>query len=359
MVIPSDSIDPLEAKSANATAAAQAALKREIENILCSYVGWFDPFAEIIQNALDSVEERAKAEPKSYKPTLRIIIDIPKNSLTVSDNGTGLSKEKYRQFLAPSFSFKSGKTRGHKGVGATFLAYGYNFIQIATRTADYEHVGKMENARKWLTDANPASNPLIIPDKGGCLDPAFAGFDKGVSITIRFDNTTVPGDLRWLKAESADVWKDILLIKTGLGAILGPLNISVQLIIRPEKGAESTLEFKETEYHWPHQIVKKSKSLLDVQKKSDELHGKHGKNYHMPPSFRNLDCLYETFQPKQISTVITLSTEEQDIVNRYAPTLYLCYTNSARVWSDYNESLNLRGNIDILKPGHCHPVKTC
>src|SRR5437868_4724862 len=139
---PPDSIDPLEAKAANATAAAQAALKRDIENILSSYVGWFDPFAELIQNSLDSLEERAATDLEGYQPILRIIIDIAKNTLTVSDNGTGLSEEKYRQFLAPSFSFKSGKTRGHKGVGATFLAYGYNFTQIATKSPNYQHVGK-------------------------------------------------------------------------------------------------------------------------------------------------------------------------------------------------------------------------
>jgi hypothetical protein len=124
----SDSIDPLEAKSAVTSGAAQAAIKREIENILSSYVGWFDPFAELIQNALDSVDERAKTASKSYKPSVRIIVDLKENTLSVSDNGTGLTQEKYRQFLAPSFSFKSGKTRGHKGVGATFLAYGYNYI---------------------------------------------------------------------------------------------------------------------------------------------------------------------------------------------------------------------------------------
>ena len=168
-----DSIDPLEAKAAQGTVAAQAAIKREIENILSSYVGWFDPFSELIQNALDSTDERAKSGIAEYKPSVRIIIDVQKNSLTVSDNGTGLSKEKFRQFLAPSFSFKSGKTRGHKGVGATYLAYGFNFIQIATKTSDYEHVAKMEQARRWLTDPSPASNPLLVPDKSGCLDAGF------------------------------------------------------------------------------------------------------------------------------------------------------------------------------------------
>src|SRR3954464_14381785 len=97
-------IDPLSAKGAHGTAAAQAAIKREIDNILSSYVGWFDPFSELIQNALDSTDERAEAEGTDYRPRIRIIIDVKENTLTVSDNGTGLTKEKYEQFLAPSFS---------------------------------------------------------------------------------------------------------------------------------------------------------------------------------------------------------------------------------------------------------------
>ena len=54
--------DPLEFKNTKVTEAAIAAVKREIENILSSYVGWYDPFCELIQNALDAVEARAALE---------------------------------------------------------------------------------------------------------------------------------------------------------------------------------------------------------------------------------------------------------------------------------------------------------
>lgn len=112
--------DPLEFKSTKVSDAAFGALRREISNILSSYVGWYDPFCELIQNALDAVEARANAEAaagtgEGYTPRINIKIDLDENSLTVSDNGIGLDKEKFEQFLAPNFSFKSGKTRGHKG----------------------------------------------------------------------------------------------------------------------------------------------------------------------------------------------------------------------------------------------------
>ena len=108
--------DPLAAKNTHVNEAALSALRREIGNILSSYVGWYDPFAELIQNALDAVEarvavERAAGTETSYKPQVRVLIDLDANALTVTDNGVGLDKEKFEQFLAPNFSFKSTTVR--------------------------------------------------------------------------------------------------------------------------------------------------------------------------------------------------------------------------------------------------------
>src|SRR6266481_6303913 len=99
--------DPLEDKNNN-TNDATSILKREIENILSSYVGWYDPFCELIQNALDAVEARVATEKSAgtaggYKPKITIRIDLDDNSLTVTDNGIGLDKDKFEQFLAPNF----------------------------------------------------------------------------------------------------------------------------------------------------------------------------------------------------------------------------------------------------------------
>jgi hypothetical protein len=346
-----DPIDPLRAKGAQTTAAAQAAIKREIENILSSYVGWFDPFSELIQNALDSIDERAESEGPKYKPQLRILIDIEENTLTVSDNGTGLSREKYEQFLAPSFSFKSGRTRGHKGVGATYLAYGFNSIQIATRTPDFNYVAKMEDARKWLSDTNPASNPLLVYDKAGAADPEFAKYDRGVSVTVRFDKSTVPGNLDWIKAESVEAWKAILLTKTGLGAICGKSSATAYITIRPKEGVWSHVYLTEAEYNWPHGLVPKVKRLRDIQSKADFLYKRDGKNYRMPSAFRGLDGMYDKYTPAELRKVIALSEDEEEILKRYTPISYMFYAYSTKIFSTYNEVLKVRANVDVLKAG--------
>ena len=141
--------DPLVAKYAQ-TEVASLAIKRELQNILDSYVGWYDPFSELIQNSLDSLETRTAIEGKDYEPTLWIKINIKDNMLIVTDNGTGLNEQEFKQFLAPNVSFKSGNTRGHKGVGATYLAYGFNYIQISTRTDDYAAVESIPARKKLI-----------------------------------------------------------------------------------------------------------------------------------------------------------------------------------------------------------------
>jgi hypothetical protein len=82
-----ESFDPLKYKSTAETEVAAMALKREIKEILNSYVGWYDPFAELIQNSLDSLEERMALQETAYVPKLNIVINIQAQSLTVTDNG--------------------------------------------------------------------------------------------------------------------------------------------------------------------------------------------------------------------------------------------------------------------------------
>jgi DNA gyrase/topoisomerase IV subunit B len=81
-----------------------AAQKREIGNILKSYTGYYDLFAELVQNALDAVEKRlAEADP-TYSPSLEIAVNIRDNTVTVADNGCGMNLVQFNTFLKPNFS---------------------------------------------------------------------------------------------------------------------------------------------------------------------------------------------------------------------------------------------------------------
>ncbi|KQD00207.1 hypothetical protein [Acinetobacter soli] len=82
------SFDPLDAKQIQSTEVAALAQKRELKNILGSYVGWFDPFCELIQNSLDSIEKKLENASDEYTPNLYVTIDLfhkSKSDLSIVD----------------------------------------------------------------------------------------------------------------------------------------------------------------------------------------------------------------------------------------------------------------------------------
>lgn len=345
--------DPLEAKQANKADVAINAVKREINNILDSYVGWFDPFCELIQNSLDSVEERDKDEEENYVPKIFITINLKENRLTVTDNGIGLDEQKFKQFLAPSFSFKSKRkgSRGHKGVGATYLAYGFDYMLISTKTSSFSSTGKIENARKWLGEDSPAGNPLISPDTGKEVDTNFTSIDRGVSITIGFNKNTHPSKLDWLGAKNAEVWFKILSIKTGLGSFYPNSKTNISITVMDGTGNKADFQKVGTEYFFPHKLNIKSAIYFDIQKKEDELYAKKGRTFKLPSEYSNLDCFYGYLKSEEISSLIKLTEEEEENIKNFQPHIYFSYLYSAKIWNTFNDELNIRRNYRILHGG--------
>lgn len=218
--------DPLavaEETDANVLASAK---KREIKNILKSYVSNYDPFSELIQNAMDAVEKRA-LDDEVYIPKINIIINLQENSIEIVDNGCGFEELEFRSFLAPSISFKSGgKTRGNKGVGVTYIAYGFNDLTIRTKNKKFSFEGELKRGREWIEDNQGiVSRPLMntIVSKSNYFD----NIDYGSSFKIIFSGSHVrPSNLSWYGAKNTEQWLYLLLLKTPLGAINLPDCIS-------------------------------------------------------------------------------------------------------------------------------------
>ena len=343
--------DPLEIKSSKSSEAAFGALRREISNILSSYVGWYDPFCELIQNALDAVEARSIAEVAAgtgvqYQPLIRIYVDLDDNALTVSDNGIGLDKEKFEQFLAPNFSFKSGNTRGHKGVGATYVAYGFNYMRVTTKVPGFSASGRILNARSWIDDLSSGGNPKVEPDDSPVVDEGFSKVDRGVSITVRFDSTTPPRQLSWLQATTADTWLKILYVKTGLGSIEPDNSVRVVITVI-SKGVSTTAERVGTKYPWLHTSSSKKASFRELVNHQDELYRKYGSGRKMPDRYRNLDFIYETWDATGLKTLIgsVLDSEELGILERYSPSISVEFGYTAKLWTQFNEALGVRTRV--------------
>lgn len=356
-----DPFDPLSFKQAVASDAALSAVRREISNILSSYVGWFDPFGELVQNALDAVDARRVYEDTAaggtgssdFKPTIRIDVDLDANTLTVTDNGIGLSESEFQQFLAPNFSFKDLEkgNRGHKGVGATYVAYGFNFMRISTRAPGFERSGRIVNAKNWLLSPGSAENPKVEPDPEGVVD-AFNGIDRGVSISVRFDETTTPGKLSWLKAETASTWMKLLSIKTGIGSV-EPDDKKTVTINVTSNGKVTTATRTGTSYPWLHQQSGKSARLRDIDSKATELFNKNGDTNRMPDKFKKLDFIHEQWTTEEFTAALTgkLDSEDKEVLEKYTPTVAVEYGYTAKFWSRFNDSLGIRVGQDVLKSG--------
>jgi len=116
--------------------------KANIRGILDSYHGDWDFLIEPIQNAVDALDVKFgdSSIQSEEKPEIEIVINEKSGTIRVSDNGTGLDSEEAKRVLYPNYTNKpytriGGKRslRGHKGVGLTFLAFGFNLLRYCSK----------------------------------------------------------------------------------------------------------------------------------------------------------------------------------------------------------------------------------
>jgi Histidine kinase-, DNA gyrase B-, and HSP90-like ATPase len=176
----------------------EAATQRAVLNILKSYTGYFDVFSELIQNALDAIDARKRHQP--FNAEVKIAIDISEETLTISDNGVGMDENELRFCFRPSVSFKTRKeARGHKGVGATFLAYGFESISVWTIKKGQHLAIRLVNGRVW---AESTQNYRSRPKLEDITSEGFEHpFDAGTTVKIVIGKSNRP-DLTWWNATS-------------------------------------------------------------------------------------------------------------------------------------------------------------
>lgn len=351
-----DPLDSAEATDANVLASAK---KREIKNILKSYVSNYDPFSELIQNAMDAAEKRARAEA-GVQPKIGIVIDLSENSIEVIDNGCGFEESEFRSFLAPSISFKSGNTsRGNKGVGVTYIAYGFNDLTIRTKNKNYSFEGSFRRGRDWIEDTEgTVSRPLV--EKIDRDDIAFNAIDQGTSFKIVFSGDKVrPSNLGWYGATTPEQWLYLLLLKTPLGAIRLPnfdtSNVSFDLKVISKDGVEKAVEDKSASYKFPHLEINASQKLSDViaaQLKAFE----SGKNVNSAMSkFSNSNGLFEVYTTDDLRILLKSFQNEpelMELLEKHQTTAYGYFAYSTEVWEQLNDKkAKLRKGLRILRGG--------
>jgi hypothetical protein len=261
--------DPLEAAYETDKDVLASAKKREIKNILKSYVSNYDPLSELIQNALDATEKRIGIED-NYEPHIQIIVNLQENSFEVIDNGFGFEQAEFRSFLAPSISFKSGgKTRGNKGVGVTYIAYGFNDLTIRTKNIHFTFQGTMRRGREWIEDTSGTiSRPVV--EVTSTKNERFEDLEQGTSFKIVFSGDHVrPSNLGWYQATTPQQWLYLLLLKTPLGVILLPSleasSVKFDIHVIDKQGKEASATGLDARYKYPHNEINASQRLSKIK----------------------------------------------------------------------------------------------
>jgi hypothetical protein len=285
--------DPLDTKVSSELVIAT--MKRQIKNILKSYTGWFDPLSELIQNALDAVDHRSKKD-KNFIPSLWVKVDLKDNTISVTDNGIGFSEDQFKSFLAPNVSFKKQDDRGNKGVGATYLGYGFNYLQIGTKTPDFYFVGTMKDGREWVEDiTGTKTRPKV--QKSEVIHDVFEEIDQGSTFSLKLVGEYIrPRDLKWVGASNVNQWGVVLKIKTPLGGIYPKreyLLSKCHLEVVDENGEKTEKEITDCQYIYPHNVIPTSKELKTIRKVQQGLISKGKDGSRLPSAYQRLNGLYD------------------------------------------------------------------
>lgn len=146
---------------------SQDAVKREIRSILDSYHHYWDPLAELLQNARDAIERSIKAESdRDY--FILVKVDSASRTIEILDNGTGIAQDRILDVLAPGGGDKSDRDEevGEKGVGLTYTIFCGDEFEIESTSKDSNHFcGCVGSARSWL-DQEEISEPPAYDEQG-------------------------------------------------------------------------------------------------------------------------------------------------------------------------------------------------
>jgi hypothetical protein len=356
--------DPLDTDLAGDPSFVAAARRREIRNILKSYVGFYDPFAEAIQNAMDAVDKRQRvAAEEGYQKRLWITINLKENVFRITDNGIGFKEQEFRSFLCPNVSFKEGEVnRGRKGVGATYLAYGFNYLQVGTKVPDYKALIELKDGRRWVDDdKSNVIRPRVA--LSSAPHPPFTCVDRGSTFTLRVGGgNTRPSDLSWIGATTAEQWKTILLIKTPLGQISfpgtseSPILFDLEVIDR--NGGTSSLEKQACGYIFPHLAIPVSAHLKDILEEQARRLAKGLDASKLPEKYKHLNAIYQFWNTEELADLLPGRTtdagyqEQVQLLKTVSARMYSFFCYSTKIWDAFNDDkAKLRRGLRILHGG--------
>jgi hypothetical protein len=362
-----DGFDPLSENlrdGAPQRGVIQDATRRVVLNILKSYTSYYDAFSEMIQNALDALDEAQRIDPNRTS-NLWITIDIGKQQISVVDNGVGMDLDQFKLCFRPSVSFKKRREyRGHKGVGATFLAYGFSSIRLQTIRPSLAIGAILRQGREWAEDIGyTIERPTLEACDVNIKE--LQNEQSGTSVELQISDGQRP-QLAWLQASKPQQWLDVLRVKTPLGGIYlagsmaRKLNFKCHLKVVALDGSQDSLTIDNPEYLYPHEIdlLHKVQDIDSIEQKLNSISGDPDlKMQKLPDEFRRLDAFYKIWDKEALLADPILmrnvanDEEQRTLIERHDLTIYGCFMSTAKTWTELKEKLGIRRNADFLKGG--------
>ncbi|MEI8411461.1 MULTISPECIES: ATP-binding protein [unclassified Kribbella] len=356
----SQKFNPLEAADPQVISGA---IKQRVRNIIKSYNHPADILAEPVQNAVDEIDEAVR-EKAIERGRVTVQIDCANGKVSVADNGRGISKASIRTLLAPDVTekaelFRKGRSRGHKGVGLTFLAYGFNFFEAECRTVDEHYRVRMENARQWLEDSAQTDFPVAeifdLKDEEGLLRA------PGTVVTVQVGEQTEPKSL-YRTFSSPEYAGSVLEAQTAIGlyprsAAPGAPVFDAQLDYRTPDGILVSKELRAA-FRFPHEKLKSGVKVFDVGKylantPPTKPPAKWTRKHQAAYRFYNTDLLVELLKGKADriqGDLITNDAEVEAQLRKHSVTAYALAGFSAAFKDTLSESWSIPKNRKLIAP---------
>ncbi|EMN7731572.1 ATP-binding protein [Bacillus cereus] len=331
-------------------------MRNSVKEIIGSYHHQFDHPYECIQNAVDICEKlfyslMQHGSSIDYVPTVRIIVNLKDNSLTVIDNGLGMSKEVIQKyFFTPYATIKSIidndesiRQRGEKGVGATFLSYGCNLIHVTSKSRVTGEItsGILENALDWCNkEIELIPMPVVKPHEP---HQEIYNVEHGTVIRIEFSENTNICNLKE-HGSNCNQWEAILRLHTALGYIDNTedsffKSLRAELTVITEEGIVEKLI--ETGYLYPHLTTESAINLDTLVRTAGKL----------KDSQRDMNILWKNFIYDEVSDIVSSRMENSrymrqnkktklsNILNKHKPEIYVAFTYGSDFWEERNHEI--------------------
>ena len=265
---------------------------------------------------------------------------VENSKLRFTDNDVGMSLHQLLYFLRPNVSFKTRREyRGHKGVGATFLAYGYPHFKVQTKQGSLSYAAILRQGRQWAEDTGGSiRKPTFEEDRFNV--PELRDEDSGTSVEIVIgDHKDERPNLTWIGATTAEQWLTILRLKTHLGGVYlatPPFSPHYEVrVVRATEG-DSVLQGDKISYFYPHEfrLISKAKDIAEIAKAQDRLSGDPAtRDAKLGAEVKRLDCLWEVWSKEQVLSLDSpfqrgLTDEKRELIERHQIFIYTCFLRS-------------------------------